>query len=174
MNGLLAGSAPAAPAKLDGAASTATSQRSIAFDVPASSTHEGEEDPRDEGHRPSRPPAPMFSTVAKRRYFNVEAETLSHKRRIVLVVGTAIFIQCALFGFFLRYFSLKRGDTRMTAGIVFGYSSLKTALIHDGTYAELCDASSSSGSGVCVEQSLRLNLMFTLASSLLSVRHEHD
>lgn len=59
------------------------------------------------------------------------------------------------------------------AGIVFGFAAFKTVLISEGIYSELChpkDSSDDSGStGPCVEQDLKLNLLFTVAAGVTNV-----
>ncbi|GMM30591.1 Fmp42 protein [Martiniozyma asiatica (nom. inval.)] len=48
------------------------------------------------------------------------------------------------------------------AGPVFGFAALKPVLVDQGVYSEVCKASLESTA--CVEQDLKLNLMFTLAA----------
>ncbi|KAI8819957.1 major facilitator superfamily domain-containing protein [Fimicolochytrium jonesii] len=54
-----------------------------------------------------------------------------------------------------------------TAGIIFGFQSLRPALLKSGVYANLCsNASTIAGDQEpCIPQLLRLNLMFTVAST---------
>ncbi|KAH3686825.1 hypothetical protein WICPIJ_002192 [Wickerhamomyces pijperi] len=52
----------------------------------------------------------------------------------------------------------------LSAGIVFGFAALKPILISEGVYHELCDAKTSGGLDVCIEQDLKLNKMFTISA----------
>ncbi|KFY48813.1 hypothetical protein V495_01017 [Pseudogymnoascus sp. VKM F-4514 (FW-929)] len=53
----------------------------------------------------------------------------------------------------------------LASGIVFGYAALKPILISEGVYRELCtDEELKEGVHVCLEQDIRLNFFFTLAS----------
>ena len=54
----------------------------------------------------------------------------------------------------------------LCGGTVFGYAGLKEVLLDEGVYRELCR--NSDDQVPCNEQMLRLDLMFTLASSLFS------
>lgn len=51
-----------------------------------------------------------------------------------------------------------------TSGSIFGYASLSTALRASGMYADLCE-----GDRTCDKQRLRMDLMFTLASTAVNV-----
>ncbi|KAF1817200.1 amino acid transporter [Eremomyces bilateralis CBS 781.70] len=58
----------------------------------------------------------------------------------------------------------------LASGIVFGFAALKPVLIAEGVYQELCtdDEGGETGTG-CVEQDIRLNLFFTVASVATNV-----
>lgn len=58
-----------------------------------------------------------------------------------------------------------------SAGIVFGFAALKTILIKEGIYADMCqnDIGTLEAKGPCVEQDLKLNFLFTAAAGVTNV-----
>lgn len=59
------------------------------------------------------------------------------------------------------------------AGVVFGFAAFKTVLISEGVYSDLCHQDDGStvlsSTGPCVEQDLKLNLLFTVAAGVTNV-----
>lgn len=57
------------------------------------------------------------------------------------------------------------------AGIVFGFAAFKTILIDEGIYSGLCHRDEASETTVtpCIEQDLKLNLLFTIAAAVTNV-----
>lgn len=53
----------------------------------------------------------------------------------------------------------------LTAGVVFGYSPLKSVLIQSGVYRDLCEV----GEQTCTQQKIQLDFMFTVAASATNV-----
>ncbi|KAG8901293.1 hypothetical protein FRB99_005408 [Tulasnella sp. 403] len=56
------------------------------------------------------------------------------------------------------------------AGVIFGFAALKTVLVKEGVYSELCEGDDHPEIGrPCDDQDLRLNYMFTLSTVITNV-----
>ncbi|CDK28865.1 unnamed protein product [Kuraishia capsulata CBS 1993] len=89
------------------------------------------------------PLLPVVSRQSSYRSVVIEQHSVSKSRKLVQIACSIAWCLVA-------------------AGPVFGFAALKPVLIAQGVYHERC--APDSGNGVCVEQDLKLNFLFTLAA----------